>query len=387
MTRLDGDPTPEARVGYGAVRMVTAPVVPWLVAATLVALATHGYLWLRWVRAPGLPRPALLGVVFALLAALMPAGLLGLLYMRVLPRAVAQPLMTLAFTHLGATFFALVLTVALEPWAWVDRSRIGARRRLLLALGGTLTLVSFSIFSALRPPAIVHQRVILPSLPAPLRGYRAVQLSDLHIGPTLGKAFLADVVARCNAQSPDVVIITGDSVDGTPDELLEQLAPLRDLRARDGVYLVFGNHEYLSGADAWRAALTAFPLRVLRNEQVQLRPGLALIGVDDALPEGGADFAAAFANHDRRSTAIVAVHEPAAIAETQRRGASLQLSGHTHGGQIFPLHLLARLEQGYLEGLYTVGGAVLHVSPGTGFWGPPMRLGSRAELSVLELEP
>ena len=98
-------------------------------------------------------------------------------------------------------------------------------------------------------------------------------------------------------------------------------------------------------------------------------------------------YASAFAGHEASATSIVAVHEPAAIAETQRRGASLQLSGHTHGGQIFPLHLLARLEQGYLEGLYTVGGAVMHVSPGTGFWGPPMRLGSRAELSVLVLQP
>lgn len=366
--------------------MVTAPVAPGLLAACFVALATHTYLWRRWVRAPHLPRARLLGVVFALLAALMPGGMLGLLYMRVLPRAVARPLMTAAFTHLGATFFALTLTVALEPWAWVDRTRVGARRRLRLAGIGTIALVSLSMFAALRPPAVVEKRVTLPLLAASLRGYRIVHLSDLHIGPTLGHAFLAEVVVRCNAQNPDAVIITGDSVDGSPDDLAAELAPLRDLHARDGVYLVFGNHEYLSGAEAWRKTLPALALRVLRNEQVELRPGLTLIGVDDALPEGGADFDAAFAHLDRRTTSIVAVHEPAAIAETERRGASLQLSGHTHGGQIFPLHFLALLEQGYLEGLYSVGGTVLHVSPGAGFWGPPMRLGSRAELSVLVLQ-
>ncbi len=374
------------RVQSHAVRMTemmppplaTAPVAPYVAGAIAVAALTHAYLWARLVRDTALvgahARRATAALVLA--AVLLPAGMLGLLFMRVLPRPYARPLMTVAFAYAGALFFLLLLLLAIDGWAVVSRRR-RARRGAGLALLGTALLSGGAALQAARAPAVHERRVALAGLPPSLDGYRMVQLSDLHVGSALGRAFVEDVVEKANAARPDVVVITGDLVDGVPAVLAESLEPLRRLRARDGVYMVFGNHEVLSGAEAWRAFLPSLGIRVLRNECVAVG-AYELAGLDEE-----AD-AAAFAGC-RGSFVIALAHEPAAVALAARAGAALQLSGHTHGGQIFPLHLFEWLDQRYVAGLYTVGATQLHVSAGAGFWGPPMRLGSRAEVNVLVL--
>jgi len=374
-------------------QMVTAPILPYLVGAIVVAALTHLYLWRRLVHdtALGGPRARRATAVLVALAALLPTGMMGLLYMRVLPAALARPLMTTVFSYVGALFFLLVLLIlaeaaslSLRPW----RPRGPARRRAALALAGATLLSVGAAAQALRPLVVHEQWLHFSALPTALEGYRIVHLSDLHIGPTLGRAFVEEVVHKSNALRPQLVVITGDLVDGAPEALAALVEPLRALEAKDGVYMVLGNHEYLSGAEAWLAPLRGLGIRVLRNEQVRLGDALDLIGIDDALSTrvDGApalDLARAFASHRRDRYTIVLSHEPSLIDEVSERGAALQLSGHTHGGQIFPLHLLEWMDQRYVLGQHRVRGTLLHVSPGAGFWGPPMRLGSQAEISLL----
>jgi predicted MPP superfamily phosphohydrolase len=190
-----------------------------------------------------------------------------------------------------------------------------------------------------------------------------------------------------------VVVVTGDLVDGSVDRLRHAVAPLVELKARHGCFFVTGNHEYYSGAVAWCRHLTTLGLRVLRNERVEIgRDGCVfdLAGIDDYSAHGfghghGADLARAVEGRDRSRALVLLAHQPRAVAEAQRHGVDLQLSGHTHGGQIWPFHLLVRLQQPVVSGLVKLGQTFLYVSNGTGYWGPPMRLGAPAEVTEIVL--
>ncbi|MEK6609137.1 MAG: metallophosphoesterase, partial [Myxococcota bacterium] len=225
-------------------------------------------------------------------------------------------------------------------------------------------------------------------------GLTIVQLTDLHVGPTLGRAFVAEVVTRTNALTPDLVAITGDLVDGSPERLQDAVAPLAELRARHGVYFVTGNHEYYSGADAWLPALARLGIRTLRNERVTIGAGAAafdLAGVDDFTALGmadghGPDLPRALAGRDPSRAVVLLAHQPRAVHEAARLGVDLQLSGHTHGGQIWPFRWIVRLAQPFVAGLHRVGATQIYVSRGTGFWGPPMRLCEPAEISRIVLQ-
>jgi predicted MPP superfamily phosphohydrolase len=233
----------------------------------------------------------------------------------------------------------------------------------------------------------------LTRLPGALGGFKIAQLSDLHIGPTLGREWLTDVVARTNALEPDIVAITGDLVDGSVSELGEHVAPLGDLRAKHGVYFVTGNHEYYSGVDAWIARLRELGVRVLRNERVSIGDGEAsfdLAGIDDYRAKDfgnghGADLDKAIAGRDPARELVLLAHQPKAALEAATKGVGLQLSGHTHGGQIFPWGFFVRLDQHFVAGLDKVGDLLLYTSSGTGYWGPPMRVGAPPEITLLQL--
>jgi uncharacterized protein len=377
--------------------VVTAPVGPYLLGAVLLAAVVHAYLWRRLVRDTGLSatRARLASAALALCAALFPAGMAGLLFMRVLPRPLASPLLTTAFAYVGALYFLLLALGALEVRRLVRRSasdaaRARARRHARFALGTAGLLSVVALWQAQRPLVVHERRIELPGLPPALAGYRIAHLSDLHVGPTLGGAFVADLVRRTREAHPDLVVITGDLVDGTPAELGPLLRPLAELDARDGVYMVFGNHEHLSGAEAWRAYLPGLGVRVLADERVAIGAHLELVGVDDGpgSPAARAEaLARAFAGHEKGRLTVALVHEPVEFPAVAAQGARLQLSGHTHGGQIFPLHALEWLDQRYVVGVHRLGAALLHVTPGAGFWGPPMRLGSTSEISLLVLLP
>jgi predicted MPP superfamily phosphohydrolase len=193
-----------------------------------------------------------------------------------------------------------------------------------------------------------------------------------------------------------VIAITGDLVDGDVEELREHVAPLAKLRAPLGVYFVTGNHEYYSGVDPWIEELGRLGIRVLRNERVELRRGddvIDLAGIDDyssgRFGNGhGPDLKRALAGRDPSRELVLLAHQPRAIVEAAALGVGLQLSGHTHGGQIFPFTLATALVYPYLHGLYPVregNGSQIFVSRGTGYWGPPMRLGSPPEIAHVVL--
>jgi predicted MPP superfamily phosphohydrolase len=375
----------------------------YLLGAAAVSLATFRYLDARLVRDLAL-RPRARRATRALLAAcaaLLPAAMLALLCSREAPYALSALVLWPAFLWLGALLFLLPLLAAshalrallVRRGADPDRRRALARLAALAAGGASAALAGVAAGTALAGPRVRRVALALDKLPARARPYRIVQLSDLHVGQTLGRDFVADVVAKVNALEPDLVAITGDLVDGGVPALAPLLAPLARLRARDGVFLVTGNHEYLSGADAWEAHLPSLGVRVLRNERVAVEPaGFDLAGVDDDaggdwLAGHGPDLARALAGRDPSRALVLLAHRPTAVAEASRAGVDVQLSGHTHGGQIEPLGALERLAHPYVAGLYAVGKTALYVSAGTGHWGPPMRLGTRSEITLVRLEP
>jgi hypothetical protein len=253
--------------------------------------------------------------------------------------------------------------------------------------------------SATGPAEIEEVPVRLARLPPALSGFTLAQVSDLHVGPSIREREVRRVVEQVNGLRPDAVVITGDLVDGSPAEIGDIIAELGRLQARHGVYFVTGNHEYYSGVAAWLPFLSGLGVRVLQNERVALgdgTPGGAtfdLAGVPDwSAGRGGAvgmDLGKALAGRDPERGLVLLAHQPRDMAANFRQGVELQLSGHTHGGQIFPWGLAVRAAFPYVKGLHRheEGGAVgqVYVSRGTGYWGPPMRLGSPPEITRLVL--
>jgi predicted MPP superfamily phosphohydrolase len=246
------------------------------------------------------------------------------------------------------------------------------------------------IANAARGFEVRRVRIPLAKLPPAASGYSIVQLTDLHVGPTIGRAFIEAVVRETNRLEADLVVITGDLVDGTVEQLRRLVEPLRGLIARDGVFFVTGNHEYYSGADAWIAHVRELGIRVLRNERVSIRGLFDLAGVDDAsahrMLEGhGQDVHGALAGRDPERAVVLLAHQPKALKDAVAGQVDLQISGHVHGGQMVPFNWIARLDQPIIRGLHLVERTWIYVSTGTGYWGPPMRVGSRAEITRIEL--
>lgn len=363
--------------------------------------ATHWYLIARLIRDTELPpRAARIGrLVIVALALLV---LAGFALARSSNRAWAGVVTNLAFVWLGLFFFLFMSLLAsdLARLVWWVGSRLAGppvddperrqffARAIALAAGGTaLAAGAFGAKQALGEVAIKEVRIALPKLAR--SAFRLVQISDVHIGPTLRRGWLAGIVARINALEPDAIVITGDLVDGSVADLADQVAPLADLRAKEGVFFVTGNHEYYSGAPAWVAHLQTLGIRVLRNERLPLS-ALDLAGVDDYSAHEfghghGADYDQALAGRDLGRALVLLAHQPRAVVEAAKHQVELVLSGHTHGGQLFPWNLLVPLQQPYVAGLHDHAGTQIYVSRGTGFWGPPMRVGAPAEITKIEL--
>ncbi len=369
----------------------------YLVGAVVVTAAVHAYLHRRLVHDADLPwRRGARAITWGL-AALLPAGMLGLLTMHDAPRTVQAPLMWCAFVWVGALGFLLPIVLASEALRALPRSpeRRRAIARLVGLAGGaaTLALGGASAAVAEMPLVVRRVRVRLPGLGARTRGYTIAQVSDVHVSATIGRARVEEIAAAVRALGPDLVAITGDLVDGSVAELGPLLAPLANLRAKDGVFFVTGNHEYLSGAEEWLAFLPSLGIRALRNEHVAIggEGGFDSIGVDDPsgaswLPGHGTDLGAATRGRDPARASVLLAHRPDDANAAAERGIGLQISGHTHGGQIEPIGwALERIHQPYVCGLYQVGRTVLYVTSGAGYWGPPMRLGTRAEIVLFEL--
>jgi len=370
----------------------------YMVGASLIAVATFRWLDVRLLRHSDFSPVLEKRIRYALgsLSALLPLGMLQLLFFRECPRIIAAPLMWLAFTWIGILFFLLVALILAEAPLRFARHFAPARRvffsRFVAGFASlfALSLSALGLHSALGGIVIRRVRIALRNLPAHPTGqpYRLVQLSDLHVSAQIGVDFVREIVEKTNALAPDTIVITGDLVDGGIPELGPHLDPLRELRAKDGVYTVTGNHEYISGANEWVAHFATLGLRVLRNERIAL-PLFDLAGIDDDvgpswLADHGPDLKKALAGRNADRPVVLLAHRPTQLPNAAEYDVDLQLSGHTHGGQIKPLHVL---EAPYVWGLYQLKKTILYVSAGTGYWGPPMRLGTEAEITLLELVP
>jgi predicted MPP superfamily phosphohydrolase len=309
---------------------------------------------------------------------------------------------------MGLAFFVVVLCAVTDlaqvaasiARPYMGRPELGPERRLFLqraiAAGvafASLGLGAWSLKEGLQKVPVKRIRIALRRIRPTRGGYRIVQLSDVHVGPTIGREFVEQIVAQTNALKPNLIVITGDLVDGSVEQLRDAVAPLADLQAKDGVFFVTGNHEYYSGVDEWLAHLPTLGIRVLRNERVTIGEspdGFDLAGVDDWSASGyghghGPDLRKALAGRDRGRALILLAHQPRQVVEAAERDVDLQLSGHTHGGQLFPFNLLVGLQQPYVAGFHNHAGTSIYVSRGTGYWGPPMRFGSPAEITQIEL--
>ena len=370
--------------------------------------AIHWYLWRRFVSDTRLDHPwrAIATGLIVAAGISLPTGLF------VARRVGGQPgraLVWIAFTWLGLMFLMFVSSLS------VDVGKLGAslvrrlkraapvdedRRRFVARwLAGSVIAASGAVGAAgmkaaLGPIAVRRVEVQLPRLPRAHDGFTLAQLTDLHIGPTIGARELKAVVETTNALRPDLIAITGDLVDGSVEQLRSAVMPLGQLRARHGVFFVTGNHEYFSGAAQWVEEISRLGIRVLRNERVTIEnkdSAFDLAGVDDrsaarsGVPGHGEDLDRALDGRDRDRVAILLAHQPRTVQRAAEHGIDLQLSGHTHGGQIWPFGLLVRLQQHFLSGLHRVGETQLYVSRGTGFWGPPMRVAAPAEITQLVL--
>lgn len=255
------------------------------------------------------------------------------------------------------------------------------------AAAAGLATVGYGTYGVLRGPSVQRITVPLAKLPRAAHGFRIAVVSDIHIGPILGRAHTRRIVDTINATSPDLVAVVGDLVDGSVADLGSAAEPLAALRARHGSYFVTGNHEYFSGAEQWVDHVRELGLVPLENARVEIE-GFDLAGVNDIAGETegqGPDFGRALGDRDRGRAAVLMAHQPVVIHDAVEHGVDLQLSGHTHGGQLWPGNYLAELANPTVAGLERYGDTQLFVSRGAGAWGPPVRVGAPSDITVVEL--
>jgi len=371
----------------------------------LLLFVLHAYVgWRLW---PALaPAPWLQAIVLGLLLAswlLMPLALWarrirrqplsdGLAWVGVLLMGLFSSLFVLT---LARDF--LLLAMALGIWlsglsgAWVA-PLVGGTAALVPALALCMTL--WGLMNARRTAAVVRVDVPIAHLPVALHGFTIAQISDVHVGPTIKQGYVQAIVERVNSLQADMVAVTGDLVDGSVHELAAHVAPLSGLTSRHGTFFVTGNHEYYSGADAWVAELRRLGMRVLMNEHVLLHhdgDSLALAGVSDFgahhfdVSHRSDPHAAIAGVPDTTLMRVLLAHQPRSANAAVHAGFLLQLSGHTHGDQFLPWNFLVRLQQPFTAGLNRLQGLWVYTSRGTGYWGPPKRLGAPSEITHLRL--
>lgn len=273
-----------------------------------------------------------------------------------------------------------------------DRER---RRFLLNASNAAILAVSvplsgYAIFEARRKPTIVRNDLPIANLPEGLDGFTIAQISDTHIGPTIRGDWMQMVADEVNKLGADMIVHTGDMVDGSVADLNGAVKPIADLNAPHGVWLCTGNHEYYSGVEQWMAEAERLGMTVLNNENRIIDTGkgkILLAGVTDyrggrIYPPHESSPKRAMSGAVGHDVSILLAHQPRSVFEASEAGFDVQLSGHTHGGQYFPYTLAVHLFQPYVRGLHLHGDTLLYVNVGTGYWGPPMRLGAEPEITL-----
>jgi predicted MPP superfamily phosphohydrolase len=394
-------------------RMNIATYIIWISIVVVVLGLGYAYLAWRLVLPMKLAAPwqqyALvgLGVMFFLPLVLM-------IFMRA-NEALMAPLSWVAYIGLG--FLSLVFTIlVVRDVVWmgsVGATKIVAlvrspataatdasRREFLLqttnlaVLGLAASFTAYGIYQARRKPGIVNLTIPLGKLPGEFDGFRIVQITDIHAGLTVQRDWVETIVQEVQKLTPDLIAFTGDLVDGSVPHLRDDVAPFAELQAPYGKFFVTGNHEYYSGVEPWVEEVRRLGYDVLNNEhRIVQRNGssFVLAGVTDHsggqfLASHRSDPIAAAQGAPADMVKILMAHQPRALYPAEPVGYDLIISGHTHGGQFFPWNFLATIGQPFIKGLHNVNGTWLYVSKGTGYWGPPVRLGARSEITVFTLK-
>ena len=384
----------------------------------------HLYLWKRLVKDP--TRPGRTRRVFsAVLVALTTLLVATLILPRVVGVTVSGWFAWPGYLWFGLIVYLFLTLLVLEPVrlavrAWVNRAPPAAtatavsepvaeekppaspamNRRVFLARTSAVAagavsvgLVGVGASNALGPPDLLQMPVRLRRLDPAFNGFRIATVSDIHLGPLAGRAHTERIVRMINETEPDLVAIVGDLVDGTVEEVGPAAEPLRDLDSREGTFFVTGNHEYfVEDPPSWLRELERLDVQPLRNENTAIQRGTAafdLAGINDIAGEERSDppdFDRALSGTDPSRPTILLAHQPVLVDDAAARGVDLQLSGHTHGGQMWPFHYIVRLVQPSLAGLSTVGDTQLYVTRGAGFWGPPVRIGAPPDITVVSLQ-
>ncbi|HET8988795.1 MAG TPA: metallophosphoesterase [Humibacillus sp.] len=283
-------------------------------------------------------------------------------------------------------FLALLASLASSREPRRRLLRVGTPAVVVAALGTT----AYGLHEAAMP-TVTPVTFTSRELPEGFDGLRVALVTDLHVGPVRDASFTQRVVDEVNAQKPDVVVLGGDLVDGKVSQVSDALAPLADLKAPLGVFAVSGNHEFISQeADAWLGYWEKLGITVLRNENVALRrqsDTIRIAGVHDETGTGAdaADIDGALGSAPAKGFTILVAHQPQQALDAQQRGIDLQLSGHTHGGQVWPFRYAVRLQQPVIDGLNLVGDVPVLTSRGAGAWGPPVRVLAPPEIPLITL--
>jgi predicted MPP superfamily phosphohydrolase len=364
----------------------------------------HAYV--AWRLLPDLseqPRAfVLLAALLALSSLAMP---LGLLARRTWSQRLGEPIVWVSWLAVGFFSSLFVLTLLRDLslglvaithviWpalpGWQDLAPVSS---VIVALGAVL-ITALGFVNARRTASVVHVEVPIPSLPEALSGLTIVQISDVHVGPTIKQPYLNAIVQTVNRLAPDLVAVTGDLVDGSVADLARHVAPIATLSSRHGTFFVTGNHEYYCGAEPWIAELRRLNVHVLLNEHVVLQHDAEVFVVAGVTDVSAHHFIASHRSDPRAALRgapshaafrLLLAHQPRSAAAAADAGFDLQLSGHTHGGQFWPWNLFVRLQQPFVSGLHRLRDLWVYVSRGTGYWGPPTRFGVPSEITCLKL--
>ncbi len=293
-------------------------------------------------------------------------------------------------------FFTTLLYDLLHTGAKFVPFDKGRRKFIKIIFDVTMIILALSyllngLIGGLKKPVLNHKKIKIKNFP--FKNFKIIQLTDLHIGLTVTEAFVKECVERINEQKPDMIVITGDLVDLKIEKVKQKLEPLRNLQSRYGTFYVLGNHEYYHGAASIVEHLRTLGIKPMLNENTVIGQDdrqFNLVGINDLISKRmntmPYDIKQSFKEIDNDKCTIVLAHQPKTVEITQHIPYDLMISGHTHGGQIFPFGLLVIIDQPYLAGLYQIDSKKqIFVSRGAGYWGPPVRVLAPSEISILHI--
>ncbi len=342
----------------------------------LVLYGMHFFVFWRLNRFLEFSNPRNWFVFFTVVAVSFPlTSLLEKFY----PNIVSMICYAVASTLLGVVFVTASFIVAVDILGYIVKAP--PKYKGIFVISCSLLICSYGLINAM----FIKTRDVKIPMPGIEEGLRIVQLSDIHIGTIHNSGFLSRIVEKTNSLNPDMVLITGDMFDGIGPVREETVAPLKALQAK--TFFVMGNHEMYDGFLKTEKVLGETGVIVLRNEVFDYK-GVQIIGIDFPDREGEKDNPVIHSiQFDRTKPSILMYHSPTGLQDAAKAGVNLQVSGHTHGGQIFPFSILTGLFYKKIKGLYEVDEMLLYVSQGTGTWGPPMRIGSVNEITLINIVP